>query len=131
VIRVITKSHPWGYQLKDNKKPLDTTSKYDAMDFWKPAEVFKDPIENFYPWDPGYAPLPLNIFIQAALEDRSVDDLANDLIDWANKVKPDSKPKVTKETIRYWLYYIYYAEAQSSEPSDPTYSMDHEGRQGQ
>jgi hypothetical protein len=133
VIRVITKSHPWGYQPINNKKPLDTTEKCAAMNFWGTTDIFKEPLRNFYPWDPGCAPLPLDIFIQNALEGRSVDDLTDDLINWVNwvnnEVKPTSKPKVTKpkvtkETIHYWLYYIYREVDPSLDISTPKYSID-------
>jgi hypothetical protein len=63
-LRVLTRSHPWGYQLKNNRKPLSASDREKALLFFR--EKVKDEKKSFSsfshteinPWDAHY-PIPL------------------------------------------------------------------------
>ncbi len=84
--RVITRSHPWGYQRTDNTKPIETANKLKALKLWKKSDPFADDVlESAYPWD-AVGPLPLNIFTQAALKGYGLGQLRRDLLHWVESV---------------------------------------------
>ena len=97
--RVITRSHPWGYQYADNAKPLETTNKSKALKLWRRDDPFADGIlESVYPWD-AVGPLPLNFFTRAALLGIGVEQLKQELLLWVQ----ESAPGTSKEAIVSWL----------------------------
>lgn len=99
IFRVITRSHPWGYQYTDNTKPLETGNKTKALRLWKRDDPFSDGVlESAYPWD-SVGPLPLNIFTRAALHDVGLEKLELDLLRWVKKVAPDTR----RDGITNWL----------------------------
>jgi hypothetical protein len=69
IIRAITKSHPWGYQRKDNSKPLDSESIRRAMNLYDIKDHLEPPLESFFPYD-AELPIPLEFFIQSEKVDR-------------------------------------------------------------
>jgi hypothetical protein len=78
-IRVITRSHPWGYQKKDNTKTLKTDSIRDGLANWyHVTDHLEEPLEKFYPCD-AKCPLPLNIFANS-----NKSDLKRNLLDYIN-----------------------------------------------
>lgn len=84
--RVITRSHPWGYQRADNTKPIETNNKSKALKLWGKIDPFADDVlESAYPWD-AVGPLPLNIFTQAALKGVELGQLRQDLLRWVQSV---------------------------------------------
>jgi hypothetical protein len=114
IFRVITRSHPWGYQLFDNKKILNSVKRSEAMCFWNSSEnYFDEPIDKFYPWD-SYAPLPLNIFINAALKKVDTKTLMDMLFKWVNKIKP-VEASIKSDMISHWLSYLYLQNEWSRE----------------
>jgi hypothetical protein len=125
IFRVITRSHPWGYEINDNKKPLAVAARSEAMDFWNiNDDIFGHPIEKFYPWD-SYAPLPLNIFINSAIQRDTIDTLTNKLIHWVNTIKPENKNEIDKEKLCHWFAYLYCLEDDFDEQKcSSTYSID-------
>lgn len=60
LIRVLTKSHPWGYQI--NNKTLEMSNRRKAFDYFKTKQNTESYIEltpnNINPWD-SYYPVPL------------------------------------------------------------------------
>ncbi|MFH6970889.1 DUF262 domain-containing protein [Flavobacterium petrolei] len=71
-VRVLTRSHPWGYQLNDNRKPLSTSEREQALNFFR--EKAKDAKISFSkltpsqinPWDAHY-PIPLSVLLSTNL----------------------------------------------------------------
>ena len=70
IFRVITKSHPWGYQNSDNTKPLTSENKRNAMDLYaqylydsdKVFDIFNDiKLEDYFPYDANL-PIPFHFF---------------------------------------------------------------------
>lgn len=67
-VRVLTKSHPWGYQLSDNSKILSSKDRSSALEYFK--ERKKSDFESFIdvpnniktPWDAHY-PIPLAVIL--------------------------------------------------------------------
>ncbi len=66
ILRVITKSHPWGYQRNENSKTLTSENIRKAMDLY---EGVTDPMNtsllNFFPYDASLS-IPLHFFLNAA-----------------------------------------------------------------
>lgn len=71
-VRVLTRSHPWGYQLRDNTKPLSTSDREKALVFFR--EKSNDETKSFSeldqaiinPWD-AHLPIPLFILLKSNL----------------------------------------------------------------
>ncbi|MBK5965557.1 hypothetical protein CCR95_16045 [Thiocystis minor] len=65
VFRVITRSHPWGYQRKDNTKTLDQASIRKALELYIEVD---DPMASdlslFFPYD-AKLPIPFSYFVDA------------------------------------------------------------------
>lgn len=99
IFRVITRSHPWGYQYTDNTKPLETRNKSKALELWNQEDPFSDEVLSLaYPWD-AIAPLPLNIFTRAALQNISLESLTKSLLSWVKRAAPNTN----EATITKWL----------------------------
>ena len=71
-VRVLTRSHPWGYQLNDNRKTLSTSDREQALNFFR--EKAKDATISFSkllpsqinPWD-AHFPMPLPVLLSSDL----------------------------------------------------------------
>jgi hypothetical protein len=74
-LRVLTKSHPWGYQLNDHTKPLSVSQRSKALAYYqskfkkiydeKELDSFtKIPNSLKTPWD-AYFPVPLVVLLKA------------------------------------------------------------------
>lgn len=69
-IRVLTRSHPWGYQLRDNKKRLSTTDINNALTFFRKNtnnenQSFSDLDPNqINPWD-AHMPVPIAVLLKS------------------------------------------------------------------
>lgn len=71
--KLITRSHPWGYQLKDNEKTLSVADRRKALDVFdargiitekeKYYKVKDEDKDNFFPYD-CYLPVPVELFFQ-------------------------------------------------------------------
>lgn len=94
-IRVITKSHPWGY---DNQKTLDSKTVSRALEHYFEDEpnffefkYLKEPLKKFWPFPVTgtnqykTGAVPIGIFINAALEDKSIQALKTDIKKWQEK----------------------------------------------
>ena len=68
VFRCLTKSHPWGYQLKDNSVALSMSNRRNALAFFKPStESYLDlTSKDISPWDAHY-PIPLSFVLEMDL----------------------------------------------------------------
>ena len=69
IFRCISRSHPWGYQLKDNNKTLQTFDIRQALSVYSVGEkkYYDDDIKRFWPYD-CYLPIPVELVMQAADE---------------------------------------------------------------
>ena len=67
IFRCISRSHPWGYQLKDNNKTLQTFDIRQALSVYSVGEkkYYDDDIKRFWPYD-CYLPIPVELVMQAA-----------------------------------------------------------------
>lgn len=85
IFRVITKSHPWGYRQQENQKTLESEHIRKAMDCYgledKNYEYLKEPLAAFWPYD-AYKPVPIGLFIDAAINKHSVDKLNESIEVW-------------------------------------------------
>ncbi|MFN6038893.1 MAG: DUF262 domain-containing protein, partial [Bacteroidota bacterium] len=73
IFRVITKSHPWGYQKQDNTKPLTAESIRKALDLYENvSDPLNESLEKFFPYD-AELPVPLHFFLNAT----SVNEVIN------------------------------------------------------
>ena len=78
IFRVITRSHPWGYQRKDNLKPIESKNKrlfLKTIDIGNPLD--EDTMNKFYPFD-AYLPVPFDIFINS----NNLKDIKNKIEVW-------------------------------------------------
>jgi len=117
--RVVTRSHPWGYQRADNAKTLTAAHKSAAADLWGPGDPFALPLGQVYPYD-AVAPLPLNIFTRHALafrkhESPDLEELKNEMLNWVRPFYPEVQP----ETLTTWL-----ARKKNQEFFTSVYSLD-------
>ncbi|MCT4600955.1 MAG: DUF262 domain-containing protein [Marinifilaceae bacterium] len=70
IFRVITKSHPWGYQRSNNTKKLNSKdirtflSHFDVEKF----EYLTKELDDFYPYD-AIKPVPFYVFMKESLEE--------------------------------------------------------------
>jgi hypothetical protein len=71
VFRVVTRSHPWGYQSKDPKSRLSHRDIAEAMDCFRTISGDHDvraatlPLQNAWPWDAA-CPMPVALLIESA-----------------------------------------------------------------
>jgi hypothetical protein len=86
IFRVITKSHPWGYQKTDNTKTLPIEKIRKALDFYGVEDYLHTNIDKFSPYD-AVCPLPINIFVEYAINKKSVEELTATLKPWLEKAK--------------------------------------------
>nr|WP_322623268.1 DUF262 domain-containing protein [uncultured Flavobacterium sp.] len=73
-IRQLTKSHPWGYQLNDNRSPLSMSDRRRAAEYFhnekQPFERYIDlSPKNISPWD-AYYPIPLSFLLEIDTTDK-------------------------------------------------------------
>lgn len=82
VFRVITRSHPWGYQRKDNTKILDSDSIRSAMKLYGIDDPLSESLDKFFPYDAAF-PVPFEFFLGAAVHDPGGDEgLLNTIQNW-------------------------------------------------
>jgi hypothetical protein len=84
--RVVTPSHPWGYQKTDNTKTLTADNKRHAMDFYRRHCNILDPFDNnsldkVFPYD-SFLPVPFEFFINSCLNKESSQSLEMKVFDW-------------------------------------------------
>jgi hypothetical protein len=116
--RVITRSHPWGYQRVDNTRPLKFSNKSKALELWGKEDPFAENIlGEVYPYD-AVAPLPLNIFTNAAIKKKPLYEVEQELLAWVRKMIKDAgaSPAITT-----WLDAL--KGRQPSQPSLKVYSV--------
>jgi len=83
LFRVITKSHPWGYRLKENHKILRSNVIAKARDAYelRKSDYLKKPLNLYWPYD-AYKPIPIGIFIDAANQNKSIFELKEEIAKW-------------------------------------------------
>jgi hypothetical protein len=86
IVRVITNSHPWGYQKNDNAKPLDSDSIRRAMQLYGIEDHLDFPLDDAFPYEAEF-PIPLEFFIQS----ESLDDLLTMIEKWSLRQKIESR----------------------------------------
>ncbi len=96
IFRVITNSHPWGYQLNKNTTPLSSADKSDALKRynitgnWFEKSLYEQDNEfpHFWPYD-CYMPIPLDFFFNN-VEDEKINAWINTF-----KIKDEEDSKIT------------------------------------
>jgi hypothetical protein len=85
LFRVITKSHPWGYRRQENQKILESENITKAMSCYKIEnyDYLKKPLNEYWPYD-SYRPLPIGLFINAAINNKNLEDLEKSIEEWKN-----------------------------------------------
>ena len=90
VFRVITKSHPWGYNRESNRDPLTRPNIEDAKEKYELLEgqnYYEMDIERFWPYDSGI-PVPAHLFLEAARDkEKGLKWLEEQVFAWVGKVK--------------------------------------------
>jgi len=81
IFRVITRSHPWGYNKQDNTKTLSKDAIRNAMNLYDVDDPLGTALEEFFPYDSDL-PIPLSLFIHAAIEKQDINLLLADLRNW-------------------------------------------------
>lgn len=64
IFRIITRSHPWGYQRSDNTKTLNTNKVREALEKYGIEDFLSVSLECFWPYD-ATLPIPVNFFLNA------------------------------------------------------------------
>lgn len=77
MFRVITKSHCWGYQQKDNTSTLDTDKIRKALDAYQVDNHLEESLDVFFPYD-SLLPVPFSILLHGT----SVAAVINDIKAW-------------------------------------------------
>ncbi len=92
VIRVVTQSHPWGYQRKDNNSILTVSDRRNALCIFREIPVNKGvkyiqlkALNNIFPYDADL-PVPLSFVLKAITE--SKDDWKSKLIQKCKEYLP-------------------------------------------
>lgn len=78
IFRVISKSHPWGYQRNDNTKTLSAENIRNAMDLYNIDDHLEAGLHQFFPYD-AQLPIPFNLFIDAATNDSTLSELISEI----------------------------------------------------
>lgn len=89
VFRCLTKSHPWGYQLRDNSAALSMSNRRNALAFFNPStESYLDlTSKDISPWD-VYFPIPLSFVLEININETTNFELfKNELIQKALALK--------------------------------------------
>ena len=82
VFRVITKSHKWGYERNDNMHTLESKQiRYAMSELYEVEDHINEPLDKFFPFD-AILPVPLEIFVNAALRSATDQELLNDIYKW-------------------------------------------------
>ncbi len=78
VFRCLTKSHPWGYKLKDNKSTLEMKDRKSALKYFIDEQNNKSYLllksNEINPWD-AYYPVPLSFLLEIANEPKLCFDI--------------------------------------------------------
>lgn len=106
--RVITDSHPWGYQRKLNDKPLDAQQKREAVKYWNNVDLINPNLKSCFPFD-ATLPVPLEFFFQA----KNTNELYQTILKWPlwknvnNKLNDQIKEnssRITEDSEVFQLY---------------------------
>jgi hypothetical protein len=74
--RVITESHPWGYQRKPNNKPLDSDEKRNASKYFGDFDSINPDLNLCFPYD-ATLPIPFSFFLNAKNKSELIDLINN------------------------------------------------------
>jgi len=74
IFRIITRSHPWGYQKSDNTKTLISDNIRKAMNLYGEEDHLEADLNKFFPYDASL-PIPFNLFIDAAVNNENIEQL--------------------------------------------------------
>ncbi len=80
-IRVINKSHPWGYDRRDNRKTLDANQRRHAIALYEIDNYNEVDLNLFFPYESSIA-IPLSIFLEAANHKLNDTELLNRVKGW-------------------------------------------------
>lgn len=77
LFRVITKSHPWGYEKRDNQKTLDADKKRKALNVYGLESHLDKSLDLFFPYE-AILPVPFSFLIYA----KTFNDALNKIKKW-------------------------------------------------
>jgi hypothetical protein len=72
--RVITDSHPWGYQRKPNNKPLDVDEKRNASKYFGDIDSINPDLNQCFPFDAAL-PIPFSFFLDSKSESEIIESI--------------------------------------------------------
>jgi len=89
VFRVVTRSHPWGYQLKDNNSTLSVGERRDALKIFRINPENNQPTKGYtkfnittvFPYD-SYFPIPLSFLLST----NRILNSSKNFIEWKSNV---------------------------------------------
>ncbi|MGQ2982969.1 DUF262 domain-containing protein [Flavobacterium sp.] len=91
IVRVITRSHPWGYSRQNNTATLSAEAIRNAMQHYdEDADPLTSDLEKFFPADAKF-PVPLSFFINAASSNENIVGIYTKLSKWQHWDKIRSK----------------------------------------
>lgn len=90
LFRIITKSHPWGYNKSDNSKTLDSISIRKALEEYAVENHLDKPLDGFFPYD-AKLPIPFSFFVHA----KTATEVFNEVKKW--KLFPKIKDHYRKQ----------------------------------
>lgn len=74
LFRIITKSHPWGYEKKDNSKTLDINKIRKALQLYGFVSHLDKPLALFFPFDAAL-PIPFSFLVHAESPEKAFQDI--------------------------------------------------------
>jgi hypothetical protein len=112
-VRVLSRSHPWGYQLNDNKKPLSASDRESALNFFREKagdnkiSFSKLVPAQINPWDANY-PIPLFVLLKSNLN--SFEEWSKDIYSFIDKNLKKIKTKHSGGTVVDYSNIIEFLE---------------------
>lgn len=76
-VRVLTRSHPWGYQLANNRQTISTGEREKALEYFRGKvgnsniSFSQLPLNSWSPWDCHY-PVPLKVLLNSDNSDKRI-----------------------------------------------------------
>lgn len=114
LFRVITKSHPWGYRRQENQKTLESDNITKAMRCYNlnNYDYLRRPLNSFWPYD-AYKPIPIGLFVDAAINKKSIDDLSASIDMWRKGKSLAVAGRQNDDKVRFYSVSDIYGAVQN------------------
>ena len=115
LFRVITRSHPWGYRRQENQKTLESDNIAKAMrcyNLLNNYDYLLEPLDSFWPYD-AYRPIPVGLFINAAINNRSLNELSLAIDKWRQGKSLTVASRQSDDKVNYYSVSAIYSAVQS------------------